>query len=232
MLARRLLPAALAVGAYAFFVRPRMLMAGATYQEVDSPYPGAELIPGSSRGGTMATTIDAPPSAVWPWLVQMGCDRAGWYSWDLLDNGGAPSAERIHPEWQELRVRDRLQSTPSGSGWFEVAALDPERFLALRAPIDVRAARPFDTGGVRPRVYTDSVWCFQLKELPGERTRLLVSGYGVERPRALLAVIDCLFWEPAHWIMQKRQFKNLARRAERTAPAAVEHHDQTAAAHA
>jgi hypothetical protein len=232
MLARRLLAAALVMGAYAIFVRPRMLMAGATWQEVKDPYPGADLVPGSSRGATMASAIDAPPSAVWPWLVQMGCDRAGWYSWDLLDNGGAPSAERIHPEWQELRIGDRLLSTPSGSGWFEVAALDPERFLALRAPIDVRAARPFDTRGVRPRMYSDSVWCFGLKELPGDRTRLVVSGYAAERPRALLAVIDLLFWEPAHWFMQKRQFKNLRRRAEATAAPAAEHHDQLAAAHA
>ena len=67
-----------------------------------TPFPGAELIPGGRRGATMAVTIDAPPARVWPWLLQMGCDRAGWYSWDRLDNAGRPSAEHIIPEWQTL----------------------------------------------------------------------------------------------------------------------------------
>lgn len=203
-------------GIYALVLRPHMLRSGATQAEVRGDYPGADLVPGGKRGATMAVTIDEPPSAVWPWLVQMGCDRAGWYSWDRFDNAGRPSAERIHPEWQNVSVGDRMLSTPSGATWFEVAALEPERFLALRAPIDLHGGRPFDTRGLRPRLYNDTVWCFQLNKLPGDRTRLVVSGYAAQRPRALLAVADFLFWEPAHWIMQRRQFTNLKRRAERT----------------
>jgi proline iminopeptidase len=205
----------LSAGAYALGVRPRMLRWGASDEEVRQPYPGAELIPGGRRGATMAVTIDAPPSRVWPWLVQMGCDRAGWYSWDRLDNGGVPSAERIHPEWQNLAVGDRLASTPSGRAWFEVAALELERFLGLRASINLRGVRPFDTAAPRPRAYVDSLWGFQLKELPEGRTRLVVSGYTVARPRLLQRIADLLFWEPAHWVMQSRQFANLKRRAER-----------------
>ena len=211
-------------GAYALVVRPRMLRCGATEEEVRAEYPGADLMPGGKRGATMAVTIDAPPSAVWPWLVQMGCDRAGWYSWDRLDNAGVPSTERINPEWQDVSAGDRMLSTPSGVTWFEVAAIEQESFLALRAPIDLHGGRPFDTNGVRPRLYNDSVWCFQLNELPGGRTRLVVSGYAAQRPRTLLAIVDFLLWEPAHWIMQRRQFVNLKRRAERTSlsPATVE----------
>jgi hypothetical protein len=166
----------------------------------------------------MAVTIDAPPSRVWPWLVQMGCDRAGWYSWDRLDNGGIPSAERIHPGWQQISIGDRLASTPTGSAWFEVAALEPERFLGLRAPLDLRG-RPFDPADLRPRLYVDSLWGFQLKELPGGRTRLVVGGYASARPRLLQAIGNAVFWEPAHWIMQTRQFANLKRRAERKSDA-------------
>jgi proline iminopeptidase len=114
-----------------------------------------------------------------------------------------------------LEVGNRLASTPSGSAWFEVAALEPERFLGLRAPIDLRSGRPFDTTGPRPRLYVDALWGFQLKELPGGRTRLVVSGYASARPRLLQVIADLLFWEPAHWIMQTRQFANLKRRAER-----------------
>ena len=206
--------AALGIVAYALVVRPRMLTSGATDAELAEHYPGADLIPAGRRGGTMAATIDAPPSAVWPWLVQMGCDRAGWYSWDRLDNAGVPSAESIHPEWQEVEIGDRWACVPNGTVWFEVAAVEPERFLALRAPIDLRSGHPFDTAGARPRMYNDGLWCFQLTELPGERTRLVVSGYGADHPHALVALGNFLFWEPAHWIMQRRQFANLKRRVE------------------
>ena len=204
----------IAIGAYVLAVRPRLLRWGATDEEVRRPYPGRDLLPGSTRGATMAVTIEAPPSRVWPWLVQMGCNRAGWYSWDSLDNGGVPSAERIHPEWQQISAGDRMPSTPSGSAWFEVAALEPERFLALRAPLDLRG-RPFATSGPRPRFFTDSLWAFLLDKLPGERTRLIVSGYACANPRLLKALGDFVFWEPAHWVMQTRQFANLKRRAER-----------------
>ena len=178
-------------------------------------------MPGGKRGARMAVTINAPPSRLWPWLVPMGCDRAGWYSWDRLDNGGAPSAERIHPEWQQIAVGDHLASSPSGNTWFEVAAVEPARFLALRASFDLHG-RPFDPAGPRPRSYTDSVWCFLLHELPGERTRLVVSSYASARPRTVQAIIAFIFWEPAHWIMQTRQFANLKRHAERD-PAARDH---------
>ena len=208
---------ALSAGVYALGVRPRILRAGASDEEVRGSFPGAQVIPGGRRGATMAVTIDAPPSQVWPWLVQMGCDRAGWYSWDRLDNGGVPSAERIHPEWQGLVVGDRLASTPSGRAWFQVAALDPERFLGLRATIDLRRGRPFDPAGPRPRFYVDALWGFLLGAWPGRRTRLVVSGYAAARPRLLHGIADRLFWEPAHWVMQRRQFTNLKRRAERRA---------------
>ena len=223
MTARRLVALlGLSAGVYALAIRPRMLQWGASDEEVRRSYPGAGIIPGGQRGATMAVTIDAPPSRVWPWLVQMGCDRAGWYSSDRLDNRGAASTERIHPEWQNLEVGNRLASTLSGSAWFEVAALEPERFLGLRAPINLRSGRPFDATGPRPRFYVDALWGFQLKELPGGRTRLVVSGYASARPRLLQVIADLLFWEPAHWIMQTRQFANLKRRAERQTVRALE----------
>ena len=190
--------------------RPRLLRWGATDAEVAEPYPGADLVPDGRRISTMSVTLDAPPAKVWPWLIQMGADRAGWYSWDRLDNGGRASADRLHPEWQQMAVGDRRPSTPEGTYWFEVAALEPERFLALRAPLDLaHASRPFDPAGPRPAIYSDSTWCFLLRELPEGRTRLVVSGYAASRPRFVTAIADFLVWEPAHWIMQTRQFANL-----------------------
>ncbi len=64
-----------------------------------------------------------------------------------------------------------------------------------------------------------------MTELPGGRTRLVVSGYASSHPRALTAIGDLVFWEPAHWIMQTRQLINLKRRAERQAPPAGDLHD-------
>jgi hypothetical protein len=151
--ARRAIAVALALAGYALLVRPRMLNWGATPDEVREPFPGEDLIPNGKRGGTMAITIDAPPSRLWPWLVQMGCDRGGWYSWDRLDNGGVPSADHVDPRWQEVAVGDRLASRADGKAWFEVAAVEPERFLALRAPLDL-AGHPFDTAGARPSTRT------------------------------------------------------------------------------
>ena len=201
-------------GVYAVLIRPRLVRWGATLPEVRQLYPGADLIPGGERSPTMAVTIDAPPSAVWPWLLQMGYGRAGWYSWDHLDNWGQTSADRLHPEWQNVSVGDRLPSMPNEAAWWDVAALEPNSFLGLRVSMDLRG-RPFDPAGVRPRFYTDSLWGFLLEELPGSRTRLVVSGYWAMRPRWAKTLLNFFFLEPAHWIMQTRQFGNLKRHVER-----------------
>jgi hypothetical protein len=206
-----------AVGAYAFAVRPRLVRWGATDDEVRRPYPGADLIPGATRSATMAVTIDAPPARVWRWLVQMGVDRAGWYSWHRLDDFGRNSVESIHPEWQHISVGDHLAAKPDGSEWWEVAGLEPERFLCLRMSLDL-GGHPFDPGRMRPRYYTDSTWGFLLEELPGRRTRLVVSGYWSLRPRWLQPLVSILLLEPLHWVTQSRQFENLKRGVERGRP--------------
>ena len=114
---------ALSAGAYALVFRPRMLRWGASDEEVRQPFPGAELVPGGQRGATMAVTIDAPPSRVWPWLVQMGYGRAGWYSYDQIDMDGE-SADSILDEHQDLAEGDRMPTHPGGG--FEVRARLPQ----------------------------------------------------------------------------------------------------------
>ena len=216
---RKLLTCTLACGAYyAFAIRPRILRWGATEDEIREEVPGRDIVPGGTRGATMATTIDAPPSRVWPWLVQMGLDRGGWYSWDRLDNFGRKSTWQIHPEWQAIAVGDRFIARPDGKEWWDVAAMEPERFLCLRASVDLKG-REFDPSH-HPRYYTDSTWGFLLKELPEGKTRLIVSGYWAFRPGWLQPVLSFLFLEPSHWVMQTRQFTNLKRRAENKEPEA------------
>jgi hypothetical protein len=101
---------------YAAIVRPRITRWGATDGEVQRALPGDDL---TSRYGyrpisTRAITIDAPPEDVWPWLVQMGSGRAGFYTHERVERllfityADGHSATRIHPEWQELHVGDRV----------------------------------------------------------------------------------------------------------------------------
>jgi hypothetical protein len=118
---------------YAVWVRPRLLTGGATEDETSGGYAGDEFIPDPAHCSTMATTLPAPPERVWPWLAQMGYDRAGWYSWDKLDHGGEPSADRIVPEWQNLQEGERLNSMANGRNWMTVEVLEPNRTLVLRS---------------------------------------------------------------------------------------------------
>lgn len=184
----------------------------ATPAERIRPLPGDELIPDADPPGTMATTIDAPPEAVWPWLAQMGCDRAGFYSWDRLDNGGLASARELHPEWQDIVAGSRIVSRPDGSAWFTVARCDAPYTLVLRASLDLRG-RPFDPDGPRPRRYTDGVWGFHLTPLEHGRTRLVVRSASRGEPRRLTGIANAVFWKPAHWVMQTKQFHELRHRA-------------------
>lgn len=198
---------------YAVAIRPRIAHWGATEDEVNQPFPGREIIPEGRRGTTMAVTIDAPPRAVWPWLAQMGVDRAVWYTWDYWRPIGRRSASRIHPEWQDITIGHHMAAAPDGSVWWEVAALEPERFLGLRMSVDLRGRR-FDPKGPRPRFHSDSLWAFRLTEMPGGRTRLVASGYWAFRPRWLQGLVSALLVEPSTWVMQTHQFQGLKRRAE------------------
>jgi hypothetical protein len=109
--------AAAAVGAtvYARYVRPWQLTWGATSQEVSRSLPGDELVGRPTFNATRAITIGAGPERVWPWLLQVGLTRAGWYSYDILDNLGRRSARRIIPELQGLAPETWSRSVQTAS---------------------------------------------------------------------------------------------------------------------
>ncbi len=121
--------------AYRLLVRDWHLTWGATAEEAAGPLPGDDLIADPDIQSTRAIAIDAPPSAVWPWLVQMGSGRGGAYTYDWIENLlglRMRSADRVHPEWQDLKVGDVLYSPKEGPG-MRAELIEPERVLAWRS---------------------------------------------------------------------------------------------------
>jgi hypothetical protein len=207
---------------YRLWVHPQLIRWGATDEEVAGPYPGAELVPEGKRSPTMAVTIDATPEQVWPWLVQMGWDRGGWYSWDLLDNAGRRSAGAIHPEWQNLAVGDQLKFSALGrvADAYRVAVIEPNRFLGLYGYTDL-GGRWLDPEQPRPASYMEALWGFLLNGLLDGRTRLVISGYQTFRPRWVERFIApwLLIW--LAWPMEARMMAVLKRNIERAARASA-----------
>ncbi len=208
----RPLALAAAIAALALFalrIRPRMLNWGATRDETTSAYSGDEIVPGPNGGATMATTLPAPPERVWPWLVQMGGGRGGWYSWDWVDNNREPSANRIVPEWQDLKEGQNLKGP---TNWWNVVVVDPNRSLVLRSSYGL-TGRSFDPGtGPVPWAYVDGIWGFHLRPAPGGRTRLVIRTRSRSRPRLVMRPLGLAVFELVHFLMQTRQFHNLRAR--------------------
>jgi hypothetical protein len=102
---------------------------GATAAEIAGPVVGDDLVAGARLVATRAVDLAAPPEDVFPWLAQLGFGRAGWYSYDWIDNLGRRSATRLHPEWQVRRAGDRV---PGGPMSFEATIVEPPRALVLR----------------------------------------------------------------------------------------------------
>jgi len=99
---------------YLTLFRPWQLRWGATDAEIKRSMPGDEIVGKPSFNATRAVTIHAPAQNIYPWIVQMGVTRAGWYSYDLLDNLGRRSAESILPEHQNIQVGDLIPLSPDG----------------------------------------------------------------------------------------------------------------------
>ena len=110
--------------AYLRVLRPWQLNWGATVDEVNDTLPGDDLVAQPSFNATRAITIAAGPEQIWPWLLQVGVTRAGWYSYDILDNLGRPSARRVLPELQRPGVGDVVPLSPDGKQGPHVLALD------------------------------------------------------------------------------------------------------------
>jgi hypothetical protein len=140
---------------------------------------------------------------VWPWLVQMGAgSRAGWYSYDWLDNGRRPSATRIVPELQHPAIGTIFPALPGVKEAFTLLAIEPERALVL--------------GVVSVNGTTDVTWGFYLAELAPGVTRLVVRARGGPgyRFHGLPLLLTRLVVRVVHFVMQQKQLLGIASRAE------------------
>jgi hypothetical protein len=195
---RALRTAAVAAGLSAVYwrlLRRPVLTWGATSAEAGRRLPGDELLEHADGMATRAIDIDAPASAVWPWLAQMGpAPRGGAYTYDWIENLfglDMHSADRILPEFQDPHVGDAIGL---GANRMRLERVEPERVLAWRS----------EDG--------NWVWAFVLDEREG-RTRL-ISRNRFRLPR-LVDRIGMLPMEPASLVMERRMLRGIKERAER-----------------
>ena len=192
--------AAVAEKAYRRWLRVRVLTWGATAEEATAPLPGDDLLAAADIVATRAIRIDAPPSAIWPWLVQMGPGRAGAYTYDFIENLfglDMHSADRIHPEWQELGVGDVIRGREDRPG-MRVEIFEPERLLCNRS----------EAG--------DWVWTFALVPEDGS-TRLISRNRISIKGAAAGQRLGMLVMEPGSLIMERKMLRGIKERAERLA---------------
>jgi hypothetical protein len=191
------------VGAYLALVRPWMLNWGATSAERGAQLPGDEIVPEARYVTTRAVTIDAPPASIWPWLVQMGQDRAGFYTHNWVERllrSGIPDVNEIHPEWQGLEpgtlMRTNHDIGGNPTGW-PVEAVDPGHAIVVRS-------KTMPVGS----------YAFALRPIDARRTRLIARDRAAWKRTELL--FAALIFEPLHAYMETGLIRGVRERAEST----------------
>lgn len=176
-------------------LRPFHLRWGATADEAHGPMAGDELLTVSHFTATRAITIDASPDDVWPWLLQVGVDRAGFYSYDLLDHHGEPSADHVLAEWQGLTEGDLIAPMT------DLPTVDTSFRIA-------EARRP----NVLVWAKADSTWAWELRPVDGNRTRL-VTRLKVRYRWGVGALLTVPLIELGDFAMMRRMLLNIRGRA-------------------
>ena len=186
-------------------VRPIYLHWGTTPSERTVPLLGDDMTPGATYRVDHAITIHAPADSVWPWLVQLGQNRGGFYSYSWLERlagDDVHNADRIHPEWQRLAQGDTIRAVQPGYlagrlgqlGW-RVSELDPGRGM-----------------------YLENWGAFVLQPVDSTTTRLIIRTRGAPNPPTVASVVlgplSVFLFEPAHFIMQRGMMRGIRARAE------------------
>jgi hypothetical protein len=182
-------------------VRPKTMRWGATDEEVARRLPGDDVVPGHRYRATRAITIEACPEHIWPWIVQIGSGRAGWYAFDRIDNKGVPSATDIIPELQDLHVGDLIPMVVGKEVGPRVKVIEPTRRML------------WATGD-------EFSWEWVLDPIDEERTRLITRMHERYPPlfsrRMLYAAVASTGDNVMHW----KELRGIKERAERLVAAA------------
>lgn len=194
-----------ALAAYVWAIRPWHLRWGATDEEVEGQLIGDEVAPSPKLKATHAITINAPATDVWPWLVQMGQTRGGFYSYTWLENlvgCHMRNADEIDPDWQELKVGDKVWLHPKAPP-VEVHHIEPGQAIVLKG------------------------WgAFVLQPIDEKTTRLIIRSQGDYNPDLKNPILNFFLWrvvfEPAHFIMERKMLLGIKARAEKLARAHAE----------
>ncbi len=182
---------------------------GATADEIVGDLPGDDLVPEPAESTTLGTTVAAPAATIWSWLVQIGQDRGGMYSYDWAENLvglDIHSTNEVRPQWQHLSPGDRVVVVPERyagmpSGYaFRVAHVDPPRTLVLRQS--------------PPEHPWNGVWSFHVLPCPDGTSRLLARSR-TETPDSRALRLATRLGEPVTLVMTRRMLRGIRLRAER-----------------
>jgi hypothetical protein len=189
---------------YGFFIRSLLMHWGATATEINRSYPGDNFITDPGYENILAITINRPPSRVWPWLAQMGLDKAGFYSYTWLENMfgcDLHNADEIHAEWQFLKVGDRecvcREAERKQMGGWLVMTVESPKMLVYRS-------------------VADSSWMmgFYIDSVNAHRSRLITRMRYVSPHKFWSYIADKACMEWVHCVMQRGTLNGIKQRAE------------------
>ena len=194
---------------YHLALRGWCLRWGTTPAEARATLPGDDLFPVYAGEATHAITIHAPPELVWPWLMQIGQDRSGFYSYTFLENLAGcemPRVEHLVPGWKPRAAGETVWfATPKrfgGQGRMIAAVVQPPRWFVMVSANDwarLQAGRPAQEG----------FWSFTLEPLGDRQSRLIARLRGGTPPSLVSRAAGRLFWEPMHFIMEQRMLRTI-----------------------
>jgi hypothetical protein len=189
---------------YFGFVRDIQMTWGATSEDVARPMMGDDLVDSPEFNSTRAVEINACPEEIWPWVVQMGKTRAGFYGFDNLDNGGVPSADSILPEYQGLQAGDSIPGgVYKGKIWYlmEVKEMDPGKEMLWVF--------------LKGTPWEGATWSWGLYRIDDDRTKLVSRLRHRYNFDSFQQVISCSMIDVIEILMMRTSLRGIKYRAER-----------------
>jgi hypothetical protein len=200
---------------------------------------GDELIPFPVKMVTHAIIIDAPPEIIWPWLIQIGSGRAGWYSYDRIDNGGMPSTQTVIQKLQHIEIGDIIPAVPQSKDAFIVRQIQMNKALVLVVPL--KRAKEDQDANQRMKGPLRVSWALVLESIDNGRTMLISRGriskdwlapstvgtskkkqIFIERVYSILAKMPSFLLMPialaGHFFMEARMLRGIKARVESNSP--------------